>query len=738
MITENYSSDAPVSTEDEDIFSRWKFSERVAQVIANRRDPSSIVIGLYGRWGDGKTSVLNFIEQSLNTNNDVICIKFNPWRFGTEDQLLMGFFNQIADALDAKLETREDKLKDIGNKILKPVSSAVGMGVVGEVVSSYISMPDINIFKSRTEKLLEESQKRVLILIDDVDRLDKTEIHALFRLVKLTADFKYTSYILAFDKDIVASSLQDRYSTSQGNSGEEFLEKIIQVPLHLPYIENQTLINLCYRGAEEALEVSGIEITEKQAQDFARNFKNGFSDYITTPRKAKKYGNILMFSLPILKGEVNPIELMLIEGIRVFYPKLYETIRSNENAFIGTLHREIYNDNENEKNRIKYLVENALENTDSHSHKNIIKLLKTLFPKIRSVYDNLSYDSSFYSVWNNNQSVCSSNYFSRYFGYSIKPDDVSDIAIKKLIDSCRYWEPPYSNSTNPFREILTEYNADTVIQKLRSQVDTFDMKVLTPLSIAITQSIETIPNIDRDGFLWTDPYTQSAMLIADLILKVNKSEQIDAVKFCVDNSPNLDYQILIFRWLHHEKRENPYTNCFTTEEVNELGTYLSNNILIKIKDIDITVEESESISQSFHLLSIYSGKEYVNSYIESLFNLDAKATYRILNDYTVNSYVNGVKNKGEFREREYMNLSNDMDVSIIFDQVCSNYPSLLTIAFEEYPKLKSKEEEDRELIIPQQFIWLYRKDFSRNIFKIILQLDNFNSPYIENVGKFRI
>ena len=112
MTTENYSSDAPVTTKVEDIFSRWKFSERVAQVIASRRDPSSIVIGLYGRWGDGKTSVLNFIEQSLNTNDDVICIKFNPWRFGTEDQLLMGFFNQIADALDTKLATREDRLKD--------------------------------------------------------------------------------------------------------------------------------------------------------------------------------------------------------------------------------------------------------------------------------------------------------------------------------------------------------------------------------------------------------------------------------------------------------------------------------------------------------------------------------------------------------------------------------------------------------------------------------------------------
>ena len=371
MTTENYSSDAPVSTKEEDIFSRWKFSERVAQVIANRRDPSSIVIGLYGRWGDGKTSVLNFIEQSLDTNDDVICIKFNPWRFGTEDQLLMGFFNQIADALDTKLATREDRLKDVSNKILKPLSSAAGMPVVGDIVSSYISMPDINDFKSRTEALLKDSQKRVLLLIDDVDRLDKTEIHALFRLVKLTADFKYTSYILAFDKDIVASSLQDRYSTSQGDSGEAFLEKIIQVPLHLPYIDKQTLRSFCFQGVDTALELANIRLTEEQVQDFARNFARAFDSCITTPRKAKLYGNILMFSLPILKGEVNPVDLMLIEGIRAFYPRLYESIRDNEKLFVGTFSANSGSYHDDDKNLIKTLIDKALDTTASSNKKEL-------------------------------------------------------------------------------------------------------------------------------------------------------------------------------------------------------------------------------------------------------------------------------------------------------------------------------------------------------------------------------
>ncbi|MCV5926181.1 KAP family NTPase, partial [Escherichia coli] len=85
MEDKNYSSDSPIHDQDQDRFSRWNFSQRVAQVISKRSDPSSIVIGLYGIWGDGKTSVLNFIEKSLESDENVICIKFNPWRFGTED-----------------------------------------------------------------------------------------------------------------------------------------------------------------------------------------------------------------------------------------------------------------------------------------------------------------------------------------------------------------------------------------------------------------------------------------------------------------------------------------------------------------------------------------------------------------------------------------------------------------------------------------------------------------------------
>lgn len=89
--TNNYSSDAPIMDLSEDKFNRYPFAKRIAEVISGRTDPSSIVIGINGAWGEGKTSVFNFIENELKPYTEIVCLKFNPWRFGTEETMLINF-----------------------------------------------------------------------------------------------------------------------------------------------------------------------------------------------------------------------------------------------------------------------------------------------------------------------------------------------------------------------------------------------------------------------------------------------------------------------------------------------------------------------------------------------------------------------------------------------------------------------------------------------------------------------
>ena len=272
-LDQEYSSDAPVKTPEEDKFSRWPFAERVAKVIANRKDPSSIIIGLYGTWGDGKTSVLNFIETALEENDHVVCIRFNPWRYGSEEQLLERFFFDIANAIDAAIVTSGEKIRQFLDKVVVPIGEASGSKAIGEGISKFLTGPNLIQLRERIETALETAEKRVVIFVDDIDRLEKEEIHATFRLVKLTADFKNTAYVLAFDDGVVSAALQERYASRTGNAGRSFLEKIIQVPLHLPGVDSRTLKAFCFQGVDEALRIAEIELNDEQVQFFATSFR---------------------------------------------------------------------------------------------------------------------------------------------------------------------------------------------------------------------------------------------------------------------------------------------------------------------------------------------------------------------------------------------------------------------------------------------------------------------------------
>ncbi len=76
-----------------------------------------------------------------------------------------------------------------------------------------------------------------MVIIDDIDRLTAAEIRQIFQLVKLSARFPYVVYVLAFDRDAVAEALSELGVTS----GEEYLEKIVQVSFDLPPISEQTM-----------------------------------------------------------------------------------------------------------------------------------------------------------------------------------------------------------------------------------------------------------------------------------------------------------------------------------------------------------------------------------------------------------------------------------------------------------------------------------------------------------------
>jgi len=320
---QQYHGDTPLTSPEDDAFSRYPFSARIAETVALRTDESGIVVGIYGAWGEGKTSAINFIRHRLADFPNVLAITFNPWRFPNEDQLIFSFFKTIAASLDQNLQTDGERLGESLTdyaKLIAPVFR--GASDAAEAVGKVLSSTSIEEYKKRIDQSIRESGKRIVVVMDDIDRLDKTEIHAVFRLVKLSADFAFTSYILAFDNKMVSAVLNERYPSSSGKAGANFLEKIIQVPLGLPPAPKSELETMCFQGIDDALQALNHETSDQEVNDFHAGFSEGIAPALTTPRNEKRYINALTFSLPLVAGEVYFPDFLLTEAIRVFYPKL--------------------------------------------------------------------------------------------------------------------------------------------------------------------------------------------------------------------------------------------------------------------------------------------------------------------------------------------------------------------------------------------------------------------------------
>ena len=90
-----FSGDNALKSPEQDKFGRADFSYRISEIIKKRKEADHLTIGIYGKWGEGKTSVVNFINHYLEKDKDIICLHFNPWRYRNEDELLNSFLSSF-------------------------------------------------------------------------------------------------------------------------------------------------------------------------------------------------------------------------------------------------------------------------------------------------------------------------------------------------------------------------------------------------------------------------------------------------------------------------------------------------------------------------------------------------------------------------------------------------------------------------------------------------------------------
>lgn len=437
-------SDYPVQASSEDKLGRKDFSVDLAKAIIEYEQKENLVMGLYGKWGSGKTSVLNMVEEVIkgqtNREKKIVILRFEPWILSDQENLIKQFFKQLSNILKNDNDGKElIRLSDLINFYAKSLGiiSAVtghywislmaklGLTILPCVRKFIMESNDVVQVKKNIIEELERIDIKIVIFIDDIDRLNISEIKLIFQLIKCIADFPNTIYLLSFDRDIVVKALED----VQKGDGDEYLEKIVQIPFELPMINRRRIEEMFCNNLNSIIgEVPNSRFEREYWSDV---FHNGIKSYLINVRVMQRISNVFSLKYNLLKEEVNIIDLIAISVLSVCEPNVYEKLRICKDEFCGMYSN--YENQAREKEATKKSLEFVLNEISDSKNNNAKKILEKLFPKIDNLenrWTNRYYD---HKQTLKHGSICNKRNFDMFFAMCLTENILSLTTIENLI-----------------------------------------------------------------------------------------------------------------------------------------------------------------------------------------------------------------------------------------------------------------------------------------------------------------
>jgi len=457
---QRFNPDRPIESISQDTLGRSDFAEALAHRIAAWQNRDSLVLALYGPWGSGKSSVKNLIKEYLQkVDSEIPVVEFNPWHVSGQEQLITAFFEEVGKALPRDEQTAGKKRASLWREYGGHFAAASKIAHALKYAAPLLPVPYLSDFFEQLSKALAEAgtlagegarastiekgldqlkkalsdelaklPRPVLIVIDDIDRLEKDEIRQLFRVVKGNADFPNFVYLLLFQRDLVERALK-----GDGNEeGRLYLEKIVQVGLPLPQPPLNNIHNTVFDGLNRML--GSLERdAEKcwQEERWANLWITGLSHYFSNLRRAYRYLNSLDFMFGMLRRkqtlEVNPMDLVALECIRVFEPNVYAAVQEAKKLLTTTNTEN--SEHERLQSDLDALVEPAINKKAAKA------IILDLFPVAKEIWTRWSYGDGYMRRWQSERRACCSDFFDRYFQLAVPEGQVSEADIESVMAS---------------------------------------------------------------------------------------------------------------------------------------------------------------------------------------------------------------------------------------------------------------------------------------------------------------
>ncbi len=437
-----FDADRPIQKSEQDRLGRSVFAKYLARCILDHTNPDSFVIGLYGGWGTGKTSLINLTLEELNfaasnmfDDEKPIILNFSPWSYSGQQQLIYSFFRRLSS------EIRRSPYVQNSEKIINllelyisffthlPIPRALRAKqnmmtkltkprITKDEAYGWESGRDLTQVKAELNELLRKQKHKMIIFIDNIARMEDSEIKQIFQIAKSMGDFVNTVYVLAIDKEQVIRAMDYLH----GGGGADYLEKVVQLPFDVPEICQENLENILLDRLYQIVKTAPENMWDSAY--WADLYYSTLKYFFNNCRDITHYVNTLSFSYSRVQELVNPVDFFAIVAIAVFEPHVFDGIRDNKDLFTDFVSN-VFEEDEEKRIEDKLRCDEILNRAEHISEDMLQQLLIRLFPDLRRLYEaNIPFYHSI-DLARRNKRICSADVFDIYFRLSLPSGHMS-------------------------------------------------------------------------------------------------------------------------------------------------------------------------------------------------------------------------------------------------------------------------------------------------------------------------
>ena len=309
--------DIPVKKSEDDSYQRAALAKNLAELILHTKNQNSFAIGIYGKWGSGKTSFVYLIKEAIkekSKKNSVIEIDFNPWLNSDEKSILIDFY----DTLKLHLSKEYLGISRTIDRYKRSLKLSLGTSIFNFMLNNLDGF--LQDEHERIKNSIEELDKKIIIYIDDIDRLQAKEIFQVIKLIRNSFNFPNVFFVVSYDREYLINQLEPLI----GENLPAYLEKIFQIDIPLPEYEEAILKSKFWQLLKPILK----EDDKEKIKEILYNRKkmNIGYDVLSHYREIYRFINSFELSYAKLSGEVNVVDLINLEILRSKFPDVYDFV----------------------------------------------------------------------------------------------------------------------------------------------------------------------------------------------------------------------------------------------------------------------------------------------------------------------------------------------------------------------------------------------------------------------------